>query len=55
MANNKLDNEIGRQFVDMLRINETLIDFEFGFNNFCVEDVSLLYSDSDLVFFCEDQ
>jgi len=26
-------------FVDMLRVNETLIDFEFGFNNFRLEDI----------------
>ncbi len=40
VANNRLDAEIGRMFVDMLRVNETLIDFEFGFNNFRLEDVS---------------
>ena len=26
--------------MDCLRVNETLIDFEFGFNNFRLEDVS---------------
>ena len=40
LANNKLDAEIGRQFVDCLKENQTLIDFEFGFNNFRLEDVS---------------
>ena len=29
-------------FEDMLRVNETLIDFEFGFNNFSLVDVSAL-------------
>ena len=40
LGNNKLDEQIGRMFVDCLKINETLIDFEFGGNNFRLEDVS---------------
>mmetsp|Transcript_44345 Transcript_44345/g.58830 ORF Transcript_44345/g.58830 Transcript_44345/m.58830 type:complete len:99 (+) Transcript_44345:618-914(+) len=42
LANNRLDDQIGRQFVDLFnprRFNqETLIDFEFGFNSFRLED-----------------
>ena len=40
LGNNKLDDTIGRQFVDCLQTNHTLIDFEFGMNNFRLEDVS---------------
>ena len=44
LANNRLGEEIGRNFVDLFnprgRCQETLIDFEFGFNNFRLEDVS---------------
>ena len=32
LGNNKLDDTIGRQFVDCLTHNKTLIDFEFGMN-----------------------
>jgi len=46
MANNRLDEQIGRQFCDLFnpkRMNqETLIDFEFGFNQFRLEEVSTL-------------
>jgi len=38
LGNNRLDAQIGRQFVDLFdpkqHNQETLIDFEFGFNNF---------------------
>ena len=40
LANNRLDDSVGRMFVDCLRQNETIIDFEFGFNKFRLEDVS---------------
>ena len=44
LANNKLDEQIGRQFVDLFNPNRfdqrTIIDFEFGFNQFRLEDVS---------------
>lgn len=40
VANNGLEAEIGRQFRDMLKINKTLIDFEFSSNPFNIEDVS---------------
>jgi Ran GTPase-activating protein (RanGAP) involved in mRNA processing and transport len=44
MANNGLDEQIGRQFCDLFnpkRSNqETIIDFEFGFNQFRLEEVS---------------
>jgi len=42
IANNKLDESIGRLFVDCLHDNHTLIDFEFGFNNFRIEDIRRL-------------
>lgn len=42
LANNKLDEQIGRQFVDLFserRFNQrTIIDFEFGFNQFRLEE-----------------
>lgn len=40
VANNGLEAEIGRQFRDMLKVNKTLIDFEFSSNFFNIEDVS---------------
>lgn len=40
VANNGLEAEVGRQFRDMLKINKTLIDFEFASNQFSIEDVS---------------
>lgn len=41
LANNKMDDTLGRQFVDCLaNFNFTLIDFEFGFNNFRLDEVS---------------
>ena len=32
VANNRLDDQIGKAFEDALSLNHTLIDFEFGFN-----------------------
>ena len=40
LANNNI--ECGDLFEEATRINETLIDFEFGFNNFSLNDV-LIY------------
>ena len=40
LGNNKLDENIGRMFVDCLHQNKTLIDFEFSNNFFRLEDVS---------------
>ena len=40
IANNQLDEGLGRDFKDMLEINDTLIDFEISFNSFRLEDVS---------------
>ena len=40
VANNQLDEGLGRDFKDMLEVNQTLIDFEISFNNFRLEDVS---------------
>jgi hypothetical protein len=37
VANNRLDETIGKAFEECLAVNRTLIDFEFGFNNFTVE------------------
>ena len=39
LGNNKLDETIGKEFDDMLDVNETLIDFEFGFNGFTLDQV----------------
>lgn len=43
VANNRLGDDIGRNFVDLfnprVKNQETLIDFEFGFNSFRLEDV----------------
>ena len=41
LANNKMDEMLGRHFVDCLaNDNKTLIDFEFGMNNFRLDEVS---------------
>ena len=40
IANNHLDQDIGKDFKAMLEQNETLIDFEINFNQFHLEDVS---------------
>lgn len=37
VANNRLDETIGKAFEECLAVNRTLIDFEFGFNHFSVE------------------
>lgn len=42
IGNNKLDESIGRMFVDCLHQNHTLIDFEFERNNFRLEDIRRL-------------
>ena len=42
LNNNRLDEGLGRQFVDCLHQNHTLIDFEFDQNNFRIEDVRRL-------------
>lgn len=39
LANNNMDEACGAKFEEATRANETLIDFEFGFNNFRLEDV----------------
>ena len=39
MGNNSMDEECGSLFEEATRFNTTLIDFEFGFNNFRLEDV----------------
>lgn len=39
LANNNMDEECGSLFEEATRKNNTLIDFEFGFNNFKLEDV----------------
>lgn len=48
LANNRLTQEIGRNFVDLFnprgKCQDSLIDFEFGFNDFRLEDVSSLKS-----------
>lgn len=42
IANNKLDAEIGKEFKSVLEVNETLIDFEFGFNQFHLKEVRII-------------
>jgi len=37
VANNRLDETIGKAFEECMAVNRTLIDFEFGFNHFSVE------------------
>ena len=39
LGNNKLDEMIGKECDDMLDSNLTLIDFEFGFNSFTLDQV----------------
>jgi hypothetical protein len=34
-----MDEKTGELFEEATRANETLIDFEFGFNNFALNDV----------------
>lgn len=41
LNNNNMDEKCGELFEDATRANDTLIDFEFGFNNFALNDVRL--------------
>jgi Ran GTPase-activating protein (RanGAP) involved in mRNA processing and transport len=40
LGNNNMDEKCGELFEEATRYNTTLIDFEFGFNNFTLNDVS---------------
>lgn len=42
LANNNMGDKLGEQFEEATRFNETLIDFEFGFNNFKLDDVNII-------------
>jgi hypothetical protein len=42
MANNRLDENVGKALVDALEVNFALIDFEFGFNDFSVDTIRKL-------------
>ena len=42
VANNQLEEGLGKDFKEMLEVNETLIDFEIGFNSFHLNEVSIL-------------
>lgn len=42
VANNRLDEAIGKAFEETLAVNHTLIDFEFGFNMFNVDTIRQL-------------
>lgn len=48
MGNNFMDEECGKLFEEATRFNHTLIDFEFGFNNFHLEHV--LIPDNLIIF-----
>lgn len=39
LGNNNMDEKCGELFEEATRANTTLIDFEFGFNNFSLNDV----------------
>merc|ERR1712083_1005122 len=39
IANNQLEEGLGKDFKDMLEVNETLIDFEVGFNSFHLNEI----------------
>ena len=39
LANNKLEEPIDKEIRSMLEVNTTLIDFEFGFNSFRLQEV----------------
>lgn len=41
LANNNMDEKCGELFEEATRANDTLIDFEFGFNNFSLGDVKV--------------
>lgn len=38
-----MDEECGKMFEEATRANETLIDFDFGFNNFHLEHVMITF------------
>ena len=40
VANNQLREDLGKEFKEMLEVNETLIDFEISFNSFHLNEVS---------------
>jgi len=39
LGNNNMDEKCGELFEEATRFNDTLIDFEFGMNNFSLNDV----------------
>lgn len=39
LGNNNMDEKCGELFEEATRFNDTLIDFEFGFNNFSLNDI----------------
>ena len=39
LGNNNMDAKCGELFEEATRVNETLIDFEFGFNNFALQHI----------------
>jgi hypothetical protein len=39
LANCQLDSNVGEEFVRMTEVNKDLIDFEFGFNKFSLEQI----------------
>jgi hypothetical protein len=39
LGNNNMDEKCGELFEEATRYNDTLIDFEFSFNNFKLDDV----------------
>lgn len=42
IANNRLDEQIGKAFEEAMQVNTTLIDFDFSFNNFEVDTIRKL-------------
>ena len=40
IANNQLHEDLGKEFKEMLEVNETLIGFEISFNTFHLNEVS---------------
>ena len=49
-----MDEKCGAKFKEATDVNETLIDFEFGFNNFSLHDVCK-HSSSNIFAFRSDQ
>jgi hypothetical protein len=43
LGNNNLDEKCGEMLEEATRYNETLIDFEFAFNNFKLDDVTPIH------------